>query len=147
MSGLAIHSMDTEMLSRLTGIQEQLLSLPQIPVQTEHLIHGGMYVRTIRLAPDTVIMGALINISTVLIVSGRTKVFTGDGWIELNGYHVLAAKAGRKQIFVTQEETSITMIFRTDAQTVEQAEEEFTEESELLMSKQSENDTVTITGV
>ena len=147
MSELAIHSMDNGLLSSLKGVQEQLLALPQIEVQTDHVLHGGLYVRTIRLAPDTVLMGALIKISTVLIVSGRTKVFTGDGWIDLVGYHVISARAGRKQIFVTQEETSITMIFRTDVQTVEQAEEAFTDEAELLMSKQSENDTVTITGV
>jgi hypothetical protein len=147
MSSLAIPPMNGELLANLTGIQEKLLALPQIDVQTDHVIHGGMYVRTIRLAPDVVLMGALIKISTVLIVSGRTKVFTGDGWIELAGYHVIPARAGRKQIFVTQEETVITMIFRTEAQTVEQAEEEFTDEAELLMSKNSENDTVTVTGV
>jgi hypothetical protein len=38
------------------------------------------------------------------------------------------------------------MIFRTDAKTVEQAEAEFTDEAEALMSRRNDNDTVTITG-
>lgn len=138
--------MSGELLASLTETQNKLLNLPQIEIQTEHVIHGGMYTRTIRLGPGVVLMGALIKIPTMLIVSGRTKVFTGESWIELDGYHVIPARAGRKQIFVTQEDTNITMMFRTDAKTVDQAEEEFTDEAEALMSKQGDKDTVTVTG-
>jgi hypothetical protein len=53
----------------------------------------------------------------------------------LEGYNVIPAKAGRKQIFVGIEETHITMTFRTDAETVEQAEEEFTSEYEALVTR------------
>jgi hypothetical protein len=146
MSSLAIPVMSDKMRSELGLVQQQMLALPQVEVQTDHVIHSGVYTRTIRLAAGVVLMGALIKIPTTLIVSGRTKVFTGENWIELDGYHVIPARAGRKQIFITGTETSITMIFRTDATTVEQAESEFTDESDLLMSKQSENDTVTVTG-
>lgn len=143
---LALPLMSNELLASLTNVQDKLLKLPQIDIQTDHVIHGGMYTRTIRLAAGVVLMGALVKVSTMLIVSGRTRVFTGEGWIELDGYHVIPARAGRKQIFVTQEDTNITMIFRTEAQDVEQAEQEFTDEAEALMSKQSDKDTVTVTG-
>lgn len=143
---LSIPVMTDAILATLNRVQEKMLALPQIEVRTEHVLHGGMYVRTIRLEPDVVLMGALIKIPTTLIVSGRTKVFTGENWIELDGYHVIPAMAGRKQIFVTQEKTMITMMFRSDAQTVEQAEREFTDESEALMSRKSEHDTVILTG-
>jgi hypothetical protein len=139
--------MNDALRDKLTRIQNEILEKPQIEVNTEHIIHGGMYVRTIRLAPEVVLVGALVKVSTVLIVNGKTEVFTGESWIELDGYHVIPARAGRKQIFVTREETSITMIFRTDAKTVEQAEEEFTSEAEALMSRKNENDTVLVTGV
>lgn len=125
-------------IAMLMNVQKVMLAAPkseQKPVQTEDFLHGGMYVRTIRLEADTVLMGALIKIPTTLIVSGRTKVFTGEEWIELSGYHIIQASAGRKQIFVTIEPTSITMMFRTDAQSVEQAEDEFTDEAENLMSR------------
>lgn len=143
---LALPLMSDELLTNLTTVQDKLLELPQIDIQTDHVIHGGMYTRTIRLGAGVVLMGALVKIPTMLIVSGCTKVFTGESWIELDGFHVIPARAGRKQIFVTQEDTNISMIFRTDAQTVEQAEEEFTDEAEALMSKQSDKDTVTVTG-
>jgi hypothetical protein len=137
--------MNDGLLEKLMSVQDELLKCPQIDIQTEHIIHGGMYTRTIRLDAGIVLVGALVKVPTVLIVSGKTKVFTGDGWIELEGYHIIPARAGRKQIFVTQEPTSITMIFRTDAKTVEQAEEEFTSEAEALMSRKNDNDTITIT--
>jgi hypothetical protein len=127
-------------------VQNAILQVPQVDVITEHIIHGGMYVRTIRLDAGIVLVGALIKVPTMLIVSGRTQVFTGEGWIELEGYHVIPARAGRKQIFVTREPTIITMSFRTDAKTVEQAEQEFTDEHDALMSRTSDRDTVTITG-
>lgn len=132
-------------IEHLTAIQDKLLALPQVEIQTEHIIHAGLYIRTIRLAPETVLVGALVKIPTTLIVSGKTLVFTGESWIELDGYHVIPANAGRKQIFVTHEQTSISMVFRADAKTVEQAENEFTSESAALMSRKSENDTITIT--
>jgi hypothetical protein len=138
--------MSAETLDELMKFQAGELALPQLEVCTEHILHGGLYLRTIRLAPLTRLVGALVRIQTTLIVNGKTRVFTGDGWIELEGYHIIPAQAGRKQIFETQEETSITMIFRTDAQSVEQAEEQFTSEHESLMSRNSSTDTVVITG-
>jgi hypothetical protein len=56
-------------------------------------------------------------------------------WHELVGYNVIQASAGRKQIYVTREETAITMIFPSNAKTVEEAEEEFTDEAEMLLSR------------
>lgn len=138
--------MSDELLGNLTAVQDKLLALPQVEIQTDHILHGGMYTRTIRIGPEVVLMGALVKIPTMLIVSGKTAVFTGEGWIELEGYHVIPARAGRKQIFVAREETCITMIFPTEAKTVEQAEEEFTDEHDSLMSRENDTDTVTITG-
>lgn len=143
---LSLPVMSDELLGNLTAVQDKLLALPQVEIQTDHILHGGMYTRTIRIGPEVVLMGALVKIPTMLIVSGKTAVFTGEGWIELEGYHVIPARAGRKQIFVAREETCITMIFPTEAKTVEQAEEEFTDEHDSLMSRENDTDTVTITG-
>jgi hypothetical protein len=127
-------------------VQAAIEKLPQIDIRTDHIIHAGIYTRTIRLNRGDVIVGALIKVPTTLIVCGSTRMFTGAGWAELEGYNVLAARAGRKQVFVARTEVWITMSFRTDAKTVEQAEAEFTDEAESLMSRKSEFDTVTVTG-
>jgi hypothetical protein len=137
----------TEMLAKIHHVEDFILTLPQIDIQTEHVIHGGMYARTIRLAPEVVITGALYKVPTVVIVNGSCAVFAGDRWVQIEGYKVIAASKGRKQIFVTKEATEITMIFRTDAQTVEEAEYEFTDEAEKLMSRtQDGSDVILVTG-
>ncbi|MDE4917769.1 hypothetical protein ACUXAV_005113 [Cupriavidus metallidurans] len=124
---------DLEKVRRLEG---RVLALPQISLHTDHVLHGGMYARTICLAPDTVLTGALIKIPTVLIISGDVLVYTGDVMPRrVIGYHVLSAAAWRKQAFIAVAETHMTMVFPTQATTVEQAENEFTDEADRLMSR------------
>jgi hypothetical protein len=55
--------------------------------------------------------------------------------VHVQGYAVLPASAGRKQAFVAQADTRLTMVFPTSAKTVEQAEREFTDEIYLLGSR------------
>jgi hypothetical protein len=109
-----------------------------LQVRMEHRLHAGLYARTCRLAADQVITSVLIKIPTVLIVHGDCIVLAGDEWQELTGFNVLAAEAARKQIYVTRGETEITMIFRTEAKTVEEAEAEFTDEAANLLSRRTE---------
>ena len=110
-----------------------------LKVTMEHSLHAGMYARTCRLAPWMVITSVLIKIPTLLIVNGDCVVLAGDKWHEIMGYNVIPASAGRKQIYVTREETEITMVFPSNAKTVEEAEREFTDEYEnLLTTRQKE---------
>lgn len=136
-----------ETLGILQRIHEAILSVEQIPIATSHLLHGGMYARTIRLGPGTVMMGSLINLPTVLIVNGPATVLSGDARLDLDGYNVLPGCAGRKQLFVTKGSVEMTMIFPTGAKTVEEAEDEVFAESDLLISRKDGSwDTITITG-
>lgn len=136
-----------ETLDKLALAHEKISQCEQIPITTEHVIHGGMYARTIRLQPWTVMVGSLIKLATILIVNGSTFVLAGDDWVELKGYNVIAGCAGRKQLFVALGVVEITMIFPTQAKTVEQAEEEVFAEVDLLMSrKDGSSDTAIITG-
>ena len=122
-------------------------SKPQLALSTGHVFHAGMYARTITIPANAMITGALIKRATLLIVNGDCSVFTGDEQpLRLTGYHVLPASAGRKQVFRTYADTSLTMIFPTQAKSVEAAESEFTDETDLLVSHGSDSDLVVITG-
>lgn len=135
-----------ETLRGLALVNASILQYPQVPIATEHLLHGGMYIRTIRLQAGTVMMGSLIKRPTVLIVNGATAVLAGDEPIELDGYNVIPGCAGRKQLFVTRGAVEMTMIFATQAKTVEEAEDEVFAEADVLMSrKDGSRDTITIT--
>ena len=118
----------------------------QIPVYTEHLIHAGMYSRTITLPPDARLVGAFIKIPTLVIVVGCARVLVGKEWATIEGYAVLPASAGRKQIFESRGPLIITMMFPTQARTVDEAEHEFTDEFEILLSRKQDLNKVEITG-
>lgn len=137
-----------EVIERLRQIEQAIRPHEgTLQVQMEHVLHGGMYARTCRVAANMAIVSVLIKTPTVLIVNGDCQVFAGSAWYALKGYNVMAASAGRKQIYVTATETEITMIFPTSARTVEEAEAEMTDEPDQLLSRrQSGNDLVTITG-
>ena len=108
---------------------------PQTEIPTDHVFHAGVYDRTIMIPAGVVLTGALIKVATVLIVSGDCIVYIGDEAVERHGYHVFAASKGRKQAFIAKTDTYITMIFATDVKTVREAEEEFTDEFDRLMSR------------
>jgi hypothetical protein len=135
------------MLEQLNEINKIILSYPQTELVTEHLIHGGMYARTIRLVPDTKMMGSLILHATTLVIHGDCSILIGDSRVELTGYNVIPGCAGRKSFFWTHGPVEMTMFYATSAETVTEAEDEiFGEADRLISRKDGSRDMVTITG-
>ncbi len=135
------------MLDKLAEAQSILFAQTQVPIATEHLLHGGLYARTIRLIPGMWMMGSLIRLATVLIVHGDCAVVVGDELVELSGYNVIPGCAGRKQLFLTRSPVEMTMIFPTAVQSVVEAEDMVFAETDCLASRRDGGrDTVTITG-
>lgn len=133
-------------LDKLIRVSDFIRQFPQISIVTEHLIHGGMYARTIRLESGVVIAGSIIRLATTLIIHGDCTVLAGDERIDLTGYNVLPGCAGRKQLFLTRSSVEMTMLFPTSAKTVEDAENEiFVEVDQLMSRKDGDRDRVTIT--
>lgn len=139
--------MDDAAIEQVRTLETALLQAPQLAIKTHHVFHAGMYARTIRIPAGAGLTGALIRVPTLLIVNGDVTVFIGGETRRLTGYHVLPASAGRKQAFIAHADTDLTMLFPSNAHSVEQAEAEFTGEAHLLLSRQqAEHDTVVITG-
>lgn len=140
-------AMTAEAIDKVRMIENVSLALcEQVEFPTEHLIHGGMYARTLHMQAGQVLTGALLKIATVLIVSGDCAVFIGDETIELRGYSVLPGSAGRKQVFLAHTDVSMTMLFPTQTVTVAQAEQEFTDEYQMLMTNHQDCVKTLITG-
>lgn len=140
-------AMSDEAANKVRGMEQFSRKFEQVEIHTDHVIHGGMYVRTIFIPADVYLTGALIKVPTTLIVSGDLTAYIGDDAINLCGYNVLPAMAGRKQAFRTYTDVHMTMIFPTKARTVEEAEQEFTDEVDNLMSRDRPDlNTITITG-
>jgi hypothetical protein len=133
-----IQPISSPLLAMVEEAEGRWSELEQIELATEHVFHAGMYARTLRLPAGTVITGALVKIPTLLIVNGNARMTVNDGWVELSGYNVIPACGGRKQVFWCVGDVEMTMLFPTAAQTVEQAEEEFTDEADKLLSRRQE---------
>lgn len=140
-----IESMSNAAIDKVRKLTESSLNLPQMELETHHLIHAGMYARTIVIPEGAVITGVLIKIPTILIVSGHVVIYKGDDVLEISGYQILPASKNRKQAFFALKDTHLTMIFSTNAESVGQAEAEFTDETEQLLSHNNKNQII-ITG-
>lgn len=142
-----VPAMTEEAIGGLRTMQDALKDLPQEEVATHHVLHGGQYTRTIKLKKGVFIIGALVKVPTTLIVTGDCTVNLGDTMVRLTGHGVIPASAHRKQGFLAHEDTYLSMTFPTQAQTVEQAEDEFTDEAATLLSRLPESpNEIIITG-
>jgi len=130
-----IAPMSAAAIDRVRRLESLASALPQVPIGTDHVFHAGVYARTIKVPAGVMITGVLIKIPTLLIVQGDAIVHVEDGPLELRGYNVLPAGAGRKQAFVALTDTHLTMIFATDAADVDAAEREFTDELDKLVTR------------
>ena len=140
-------SMDDAAIEKVRMLETMARELPQLVIPTEHLLHAGMYCRTVHIPAGAMITGALIEIATILIVNGDVTMYANDQANNLTGYNVFAASAHRKQAFVAISDCSISMLFPSTAKSVEEAEEQFTSEGHNLMSRHlSEHNKVVITG-
>lgn len=144
----SIPPMSPQAVANVAALEKQLLELPQVEIHTRHVLHGGMYARTILIPAGVVLTGALIKLPTLLMISGDVLVSRGEEeGIRIAGSAVIPASAGRKQAFVTYQDTSVSMVFPTLATSVEQAEAEFTDDTDLLFSRRDpQTNTVVITG-
>lgn len=134
-AGAGLPAMSGDDIAKVSLFESFMLEMPQVDIPVTHHLHAGLYARTIRIPAGVVLTGALIRIPTLLVFSGHATVFIGGESVELAGYHVLPAQAGRKQVFQAHADTDLTMLFATDAVTVEQAEEQFTAEADALASR------------
>ena len=130
-----IGPMKAEAIDLVSLLEGEASLLPQVDVQTKHTFHAGIYARTVMIPAGAMITGTLIKIPTLLILSGDALVYLGDGHVRLTGYHVISASAHRKQVFIAYVDTHLTMVFATEATTVEDAENTFTDEAHLLLSR------------
>lgn len=109
----------------------------QINIPVRHTLHGGIYARSVTIPAGVLITGALIKIPTLLIVNGECAIWIGEKFLIVSGYKVCSAGAYRKQLIFAKQSTDLTMCFPTQAKTVREAEEQFTDEAHLLQTHEA----------
>lgn len=142
-----IAAMDGKQIDKVRRLEAVVLQEPQIDLEYGHVLHGGLYARTVKIPAGVMITGTLIKIPTVLIFDGDAMVYVGEESMRLTGRQVLSAEANRKQVFVALKDSWLTMLFPSNAKNVKDAEEQFTDEWSLLASRRAgQSNTVSISG-
>lgn len=138
MNDLVIQAMSPPAIQKVRRLEQLNALRPQVDIRIEDTLHAGMYARTAYIPAGVLITGALIKVATILIVSGDVVAYGERGAAQYVGYHVIPAEAGRKMAFYALQETALTMLFPTNAKTVDEAEAEFTDETDLLTSRRDD---------
>lgn len=125
-------------LARMREFNARLREFPQEEVPTDHFIHAGVYARTCVVRAG-VLMGAVeIVVPTVLIVSGHCEIYNGGKKAVVNGYVVLRGGPHRQVAVRAYTDTYMTMIYATDKTNPVDCEEEFTDQTDLLLSRRKQ---------
>jgi|TARA_R110000744_G_scaffold46466_3_gene102687 hypothetical protein len=109
--------------------------LDTVDISTHHTLHDGVYSRTIMIPAGHLVVGAKVNVSSTIIISGDITLYVDGDPVRLIGYHVIPADAGRKQAAYAHLDTHVTMFCQTEAETIEEVEAECTDECEKLISR------------
>jgi hypothetical protein len=142
-----VPAMGEHALALVRELQAQLEKLPQVPVRMHHVLHGGMYARTCYIPAGCTLACCLIKVPSIVILCGSASIYVGtDQPLVLEGHNVMPASAGRKQAFQSLTDFALTMVYVTNAKTVEQAENEMTDEPHMLASRRDGLNTTIITG-
>jgi hypothetical protein len=143
-----IPTLSPSALDQVYALEAAARARPQVRLVTHHVLHGGLYARTIRVPAGMLLTGALVKVATLLVIDGDALLHLGDaGAVRLTGRHVIPASGGRKQALVTLADTEMTMLLPTRARTVEEVEGEFTDEPDILMSRHDpDTNVIVITG-
>lgn len=127
--------------------EESIKSLDRVQCVTQHTLHSGIYSRTLFMPKGSVVAGVIIQVPTTLILSGKMAVYIGEEVKHIDGYNVITTLGNRKQVVYAIEDSYATLLFKTNAKTIDEAEQDMTAEYDRLMSRSSDSvNIVTITG-
>ena len=119
---------------KVLAFEQMLLQEQQVHFHAEHLIHGGMYARTVLIPAGIAATGAELNVDTISILFGDITVSTDDGVQRLTGWHVLPASSGTKRVGVVHADTYWTTVMVNPASTVPEAEAFMTNDHQRLLT-------------
>lgn len=122
--------------AKVAELEAMILQRPdQLLLDAQHLVHAGMYARTMFIPAGVVLTGALVDADNVCVMQGDITVTTDEGAKRFTGFHVVPANAGHKRAGYAHADTWWTAFFRTDLQDVAAIEESITKEAARLMSR------------
>ena len=120
-------------IAKVSTLRELMRAQAQTHFITQHLVHGGMYVRTVLVPDGQLVAGVRMLVPTVTIVDGHVTIYRENGNMQLTGHHVIPGSAGRMIAFMTHSEVAMDMFYPTKLTDVHEIQKEFTDEHAMLV--------------
>lgn len=117
----------------LTSTEEligHILTLPQADTQLEHLFIDGMYARTLHVPADCLLVGKVHKKACFNILSKGSmivKAENGEEGIRIDAPWIGISYAGSQKTGYTLTECTFINVFKTEADSVDEAEEDIAE--------------------
>lgn len=122
---------NTEIRSTILTLEERINAAkkehnipdPECPVT--HVFAPGVYVRTIFIPKDTLVVGKIHKHAHAnMLMKGRVLVATEEGPVQYEAPMVMTSKAGTKRVVYTYEDTVWTTVHVTDKTDLVEIEDE-----------------------
>lgn len=136
MNAVSIPAMSPAAMAKVRALETHLLATePQVDLEYKHVLHAGIYDRTVLVPAGLIITGAPVKIPTLLTIVGDVIIGLDGDETRVTGFAKIRAAAHRMGVFTAIADTFISMSFATQAKTVAEAEAEFTDEAHRLASR------------
>ena len=115
-------------------LQNEMVKLPQIEVDTEHYFNGGMYCRKMFWRAGTLIVGKIHKSDHFFMcTSGEIIAWSEKGMITLKAGDVIESKAGTKRVTLAVKDSIGVTVHKTDKTDLDEIEAELIEFEEGCM--------------
>jgi len=116
-------------------LQAALGALPQVDVQTSHVLAGGIYARSITVPAGASLVGATHKRDHITVMQGDITVWNEGVAQRYTGSHTFPTKAGAKRAVYAHADTVWTTLCRTDETELEAIEADLVEDAEHLQTR------------
>lgn len=124
------------MAEKVDRIESILMGMPQVECKTQHWFCNGMYVRECTFPKGVTATGAAHLADHVsIMVRGDMTVLTERGIERMTGYNIWTPRPGLRRVGYAHEETVWLTVDRTNAKTVEDAENDTLATPDKLLSR------------
>lgn len=97
---------------KVIELEKNMSNLPQIDCPIKHYFAPGLFAREITIPKGTCLIGAVHRTENIAVLSsGRLRIVTDTGTIEIFAPHVLTVKPGQKNAAVALETSTWTNFF------------------------------------
>ena len=115
-------------------LQNEMVKLPQVEVDTEHYFNGGMYCRKVFRRAGTLIVGKIHKSDHFFMcTSGEIIAWSEKGMVTLKAGDVIESKAGTKRVTLAVKDSIGITVHKTDKTDLDEIEAELIEFEEGCM--------------